>query len=327
MREDIVKYLICPSCGGSNLVLRVRGRRNSEIWRGWLRCEVCSSNYEIDEGIPALEVAPPKKTRTCKKCRRRVEAISRPWPSLFGLKGELVVCPLCGETIEMRKFEELAEGERDHIHKKFVEEDFSGNASIYEWGRLIVPTIIYGFSYQALAKMTARRMMTREGMFLDVATGTGLVAIEMGKISGRSQIIGVDLALEMLKLGRRKAERKGLKNITFVKGDAEELPFKDQVFDGVACQVSLNLFPRPERALAEMWRVMKCQAKLVMSVVCHPPKPNPLMKAFVLVGEKVGHRVRYFSDEEIMKMLEGLFEDISTQWHGAAMLVEARKSE
>ncbi|MCS7131975.1 MAG: class I SAM-dependent methyltransferase, partial [Hadesarchaea archaeon] len=257
---------------------------------------------------------------------RRVEGLLQPWPSFVGLKGGLVLCPRCGRVIEELKCEELKPEEEDYIRKKFVEEDFAGTAFMYEWGRLIVPTVVYGFSYRALARITAKKVGTRAGLFLDVATGTGMVAMELGKIALHGWILGIDLALEMLKLGRRKAERRGLENITFVKGDAERLPFKDQTFDGVTCQASFNLFPQPEVALAEMWRVMKRGSKLAMSVVCLPPRPNPLMRAFLYIGEKIGHQARFFSGDEILEMLEKRgFEGIDSEWHGAAMLVEAEK--
>lgn len=326
MRADIVRHLRCPSCGSSSLSYEARERRGPEIWRGWLRCDGCARDYEIIEGIPALEVAPPRRAMPCERCGRRVEAILEPWPSFVSLKGGLAVCPRCGEVIEELKCEELTSEEENYIRKRFVEEDFAGTAFMYEWGRLIVPTLVYGFSYRALARVTARRMGARTGLFLDVATGTGMVALELGKLVPQRQIFGVDLALEMLKLGSKKAERRGLKNLTFIKGDAERLPFRDQTFDGVTCQASFNLFPQPEVALSEMWRVMKRGSKLAISVVCRPPRPSPLLRAFLYVSERIGHEARFFSGSEVSEMLEKRgFEEIDAEWHGAAMLIEAKK--
>lgn len=328
MKEEIVQYLLCPVCKSSNFSMSVHERKNLELTRGKMRCNDCISEYKIEEGIPVFEGRSPTKILFCDRCKRRVEAIREPWPSFISLKGEIALCPHCNRIIEKSRYEELSPEERSYISKKFVEEDFGRTAFMYEWGRLLPPSIFYGFSYQGLAEITAKRTEARGGeILLDVATGTGLVARELSKIVGlRGRIFGIDIALEMLKFGKRKAERRGLKNITFLKCDAEALPFKDQIFDGVTCQASFNLFPQPEKALAEMSRVIKHDSKLVMSVVCHPPKPNFLMKMFFYISNRVGHRVRFFNGEEIIKMVEKHdFEEICAQWYGAAMLVEARR--
>lgn len=308
--------------------MSIREREGQEILRGEIACKRCGNDYIIEDGIPTLEEKPPKNIQFCDGCKRQVEAVREPWSSFVGLRGEIVLCPNCGRAIKELKYEELSPEERSYISKKFIEEDFARTAFMYEWGRLIVPSIVYGFSYQGLARITAKMASSGGGeIFLDVATGTGLVARELSRTVGpRGQIFGIDIALEMLKLGKRKAERRGLKNITFLNGDAEGLPFKDKTFDGLTCQASLNLFPQPEKALAEMSRVLKDDSKLLVSIVCYPPRPNPLMRAFFYVSERVGHRVRFFNSDEVAEMLKKHnFKAIGVRWYGAVMLVEAKK--
>jgi ubiquinone/menaquinone biosynthesis C-methylase UbiE len=71
---------------------------------------------------------------------------------------------------------------------------------------------------------------------LDIATGTGMVAIEAAQIVGSTgQVIGIDIATGMIEQARRKAEELGLSNIEFQIADAESLDFSDDRFDYIFC--------------------------------------------------------------------------------------------
>jgi ubiquinone/menaquinone biosynthesis C-methylase UbiE len=75
---------------------------------------------------------------------------------------------------------------------------------------------------------------------LDIATGTGMVAIEAAQIVGaEGRVVGVDISTGMLDQGRRKVEVLGLKNIEFQLGDAEVLNFPANSFDVVLCSSAL----------------------------------------------------------------------------------------
>jgi ubiquinone/menaquinone biosynthesis C-methylase UbiE len=71
---------------------------------------------------------------------------------------------------------------------------------------------------------------------LDIATGTGMVAIEAAQIVGsEGQVIGIDIATGMVEQARRKVEVLGLSNIEFQVADAEDLDFPDDSFDYIFC--------------------------------------------------------------------------------------------
>lgn len=71
---------------------------------------------------------------------------------------------------------------------------------------------------------------------LDIATGTGLVAIEAAQVVGSSgQVVGVDISTGLLKVAQRKISAAGLSNIELVIADAENLDFPDNSFDRVLC--------------------------------------------------------------------------------------------
>ena len=92
---------------------------------------------------------------------------------------------------------------------------------------------------------------------LDVATGTGDLAIAALKIKPE-QIIGVDIADDMLSFGRKKLKKKDPRNIIkLVNGDSENLQFKNEHFDAVMVAFGVRNFEDLSKGLKEMYRVLK----------------------------------------------------------------------
>jgi len=75
---------------------------------------------------------------------------------------------------------------------------------------------------------------------LDVATGTGIVAIAAAEIVGdEGYVVGVDISPGMLARARQKIVASGLKNIEFVEADADYLNFPDNSFDIIFCSAAI----------------------------------------------------------------------------------------
>lgn len=92
---------------------------------------------------------------------------------------------------------------------------------------------------------------------LDIATGTGEVAIETVKKIDAS-VIGLDPSIEMLRLAKIKCSSSALKDkIALVQGVAEDLPFRDNSFDAVTIAFGIRNTVDPIRSLNEMIRVLK----------------------------------------------------------------------
>jgi len=91
---------------------------------------------------------------------------------------------------------------------------------------------------------------------LDVATGTGDLALELNKLNP-DRIIGIDIADEMLIIGREKLVKKNIKNIILQNGDSEHLEFDDKTFDAVTVAFGVRNFENLQKGLSEMCRVMK----------------------------------------------------------------------
>jgi ubiquinone/menaquinone biosynthesis C-methylase UbiE len=120
---------------------------------------------------------------------------------------------------------------------------------------------------------------------LDVGTGSGVVALEVSRnTDSESSVIGIDLSMHMLNQATQKAHNVDARGtIDFVAMDAENLAFPDNHFDTVFSLYALRHFPNPDRALAEMYRVLMPGGRIVVGI----GSPPSLLS---LMGIKAGFR-------------------------------------
>src|SRR5919108_5141297 len=84
---------------------------------------------------------------------------------------------------------------------------------------------------------------------LDAGTGAGTLALALAPLV--REVVGVDVVAELLERARREAPP----NVTFMEGDATDLPFESGSFDLACSRRTLHHIARPERAVAELARV------------------------------------------------------------------------
>ncbi|MBR2975672.1 MAG: bifunctional demethylmenaquinone methyltransferase/2-methoxy-6-polyprenyl-1,4-benzoquinol methylase UbiE [Alistipes sp.] len=120
-------------------------------------------------------------------------------------------------------------------------------------------------------RMWRRRVMrivrrSKASKIMDIATGTGDLAIAMAKRMERAEILGIDLSEEMLAVARSKVKRLGLEQrITLLKGDAESLTMvADGAMDVATVAFGVRNFENLEGGLAEIYRTLKAGGKLVV---------------------------------------------------------------
>lgn len=115
---------------------------------------------------------------------------------------------------------------------------------------------------------------------LDVATGTGDLAIEMDRHLSLDLITGVDLSEEMLTLARHKAasETSAHAQLDFRWADCAQLPFDSGSFDAVTVSFGVRNFEHLEDALAEMVRVLRPAGRCMILEFSTPKKP------FIAIG-------------------------------------------
>ena len=108
---------------------------------------------------------------------------------------------------------------------------------------------------------------------LDVATGTGGVAIQLAARAGGS-VVGADLTLNMLQQGQRRLASAGLRErIPLAAGRAEELPFPDASFDALTFTYLLRYVDDPAATLRELGRVVKPGGTMASLDFLAPPRP------------------------------------------------------
>jgi demethylmenaquinone methyltransferase/2-methoxy-6-polyprenyl-1,4-benzoquinol methylase len=100
---------------------------------------------------------------------------------------------------------------------------------------------------------------------LDVATGTGDMAIKAAQLLKPEKITGIDISEKMLEVGRKKVDINGLgKVIELLKGDSETINFPENTFDGVMVAFGVRNFENLQQGLQEILRVMRPGAKLIV---------------------------------------------------------------
>ena len=99
----------------------------------------------------------------------------------------------------------------------------------------------------------------RSGMqVLALATGTGEPAISLAqRLTPTGHVSGVVLSADLLAIADKRAQQRGLANISFHQGDAHELPFPDQSFDLATCRFGVMFFADVDKALRELRRVLR----------------------------------------------------------------------
>jgi SAM-dependent methyltransferase len=113
---------------------------------------------------------------------------------------------------------------------------------------------------------------------LDVATGSGNTAIAAARRFAR--VTGLDFVPALLERGRQRADAEGL-SVTYVEGDAEELPFPDDSFDVVLSTFGVMFAPDQAKAAGELVRVLRPGGRIGLSVWVPDGVVGEMFRTFV----------------------------------------------
>ena len=132
--------------------------------------------------------------------------------------------------------------------------------------------ITFGIDRKWRNKVVKLVAATHPKSILDIATGTGDLAIALAKTKAE-RIVGLDLSEGMLSVGRKKIGRKNLADqIEMVTGDSENLSFDDNSFDAVTVAFGIRNFDNLEKGLKEILRVLKPSGIFVILETSVPAK-------------------------------------------------------
>lgn len=146
-------------------------------------------------------------------------------------------------------------------------------------------------------KKAVKLMKYRDGArILDVATGTGDVALEIARSTPASvKITGADFCKEMVDLGQIKvAQSPYADRIDFRVAPCEDLPFPDNTFDSISIAFGIRNVVDRKLGLAEMWRVLR-------------PGGRMIILEFSTPRSQVFRQIYYFYFRQLLPMIGGLF--------------------
>ncbi len=117
--------------------------------------------------------------------------------------------------------------------------------------------ISFGIDIKWRKKVVDIVKATNPDNVLDIATGTGDLAINLAETSAK-KIIGLDISSGMLDVGKQKIKAKKLdQKIDMVIGDSENMPFDDNTFDAITVAFGVRNFETLENGLKDILRVLK----------------------------------------------------------------------
>lgn len=134
---------------------------------------------------------------------------------------------------------------------------------------------------------------------LDVATGTGDMAIKAARRLHPKKIIGIDISEGMLNVGRTKIAKEGLQDVIELhSGDGETINFPDNSFDGVMVAFGVRNFENLEKGLQEILRVMKPGAQLVVLEFSKPVVPGIKQLYSFYMGRVAPQMAKWFNQNK-----------------------------
>ena len=144
--------------------------------------------------------------------------------------------------------------DNDRSKKEQVTEMFDTISENYDGLNRVIS---FGIDIKWRKKVVAIVSKIKPNKILDVATGTGDLAISLSK-TGAEEIIGLDISTGMLEIGKQKIKSKLLSDtIEMVVGDSENLPYQDNYFDAITVAFGVRNFENLEKGLAEIYRVLR----------------------------------------------------------------------
>lgn len=158
-----------------------------------------------------------------------------------------------------------------------VEEMFDSIAPAYDFMNRAMTFGLCGV-WRNRALAIAVREQPEAAAVLDVATGTGDLALELLKRYPQARITGLDLSAGMLEVARRKAAAvEGAERLSFEQGDSLALPYADNTYDLITIAYGVRNFAHLDKGLAEMCRTLKPGGTICIVELSVPA--NPLARA------------------------------------------------
>ena len=149
----------------------------------------------------------------------------------------------------------------------------------------LINRLISGGQDQKWRRMVVdKAALSQQGSLLDIASGTGDIAFEALKNAPAARVVGADFALGMMQVGKRRLPYG--RQVAWTGADARRLPYADNCFDAVVSGYLMRNVIDISQALAEQWRVLKPDGRIV--ILDTSPPPDNLLKPLIMLHLRVG---------------------------------------
>lgn len=174
-----------------------------------------------------------------------------------------------------------------------IQESFSSQASKFEKENM-------NFSKESFLDYTVKNMeLCKSDTVFEAAAGTAACGRAIAPFV--NSVTCLDATESMLEVGKEKAEKENLSNISFKEGVVEDIPFPDETFDIVISRLGFHHFMDIERPFQEMNRVLKKAGKLVIIDMEAAPEEIREVQDSIEILRDSSH-VKNISNEEFVEM-------------------------
>lgn len=217
-------------------------------------------------------------------------------------------CPIMEGKITPYKDSELNK-------KKQVEQMFDTISGNYDGLNRVIS---FGIDVKWRKRVIAMVAKKDPKSLLDIATGTGDLAIQFAEKTNIPRIVGLDLSEGMLSVARKKVTDAQFKDrLEFIQGDSEALPFEDNSFEAATVSFGIRNFEDLDKGLSEIYRTLTPGGMFVILETSVPQK-TPYKQGYRLYTKGILPVIgRLFSKDKVAYRY--LSESASVFPHGEAL--------
>jgi SAM-dependent methyltransferase len=235
MNLALAERLRCPSCRSASPVAHPFELSDGHCSSGVLCCRGCKAWYPISGQVLDLlsedHAEPGSRERFFATHRSQLGELDLDPP-----KPVPAARDFAAQAHQREHFDELGRREDRFSYRALGQQPFQRalrNLSFEEWA----PLLSAGF------------------LVLDIGCADGLSTLDIATFG--VEALGFDISGELVRRAADRAEREGIRNVSFMVADADAIPVSDGSFDCVLCYGSLHHVPDPARTLAEAARALR----------------------------------------------------------------------
>ena len=163
--------------------------------------------------------------------------------------------------------------------KKYVKQMFNDISHTYDLINLISS---FGIDRYWRKQLISNIKLSSNHKLLDVATGTGDVAFGFIKKYKNVDVVGIDIAENMIEIAKEKSKNFSNYNINFFEGDAENINFKNNSFNAISISFGFRNLGSYDNALSEFYRVLNKNGRVAILEFSKPTSKwfSPLFKFY-----------------------------------------------